>query len=261
MPCEFFSLVVHKDTQPGVRVMARLRCKSWQCPYCAKENRKQWGKHLRKVLPKITSNWWFITLTAHEHTRTEELSLHNIRSNLDRLMKRVKRVWTNVEYVRVYEKHKTGAFHAHMLVSGLSARVQKFTTPSGVSYYRPTLHGRAVGNLSVRTWYRRTARSMGMGYMVDIQALEGVSRAIGYVIKYLTKAAQDFYVKGLRRIQTSRGIGSPNSRGDGSWQVSARVFRSSMPEGSRLYDADRKLWIPDIYWETHLTYPEPSNTA
>lgn len=255
--CEFFKQIVHKETQPGTRVMSRLRCKSWQCPYCAKENRKAWGKHLRRMLPRISDNWWFVTITAHEHTRTAETSLQNIRSNIDRLMKRIKRVWKNVEYVRVYEKHKKGAFHAHFVVSGLSARVQKHTSPQGIVYWRSTLSLSGLGNLSVRTWTRRTCRSLGMGYMVDVQALEGTAKAIGYIIKYLTKASQDFVARGLRRVQTSRKIGSPRERGDGTWRVAGRVFRSEVQEGSRLYDADKRLWIPDEYWKENLTYPRP----
>lgn len=261
MHCEFFSLVVHKETTPGTRVMARLRCKSWQCAYCAKENRKMWGKHLRKMLPRVSDNWWFVTITAHEKTRTAELSLANIRSNIDRLMKRIKRVYTNVEYVRVYEVHKTGAFHAHFVVSGLSARLQKHTTPQGVVYWRKTVSPKGLGNLSIRTWTRRTCRSLGMGYMVDVQALESTSKVVGYVVKYLTKSAQDFVAKGLRRVQTSRKIGSPRTGGDGTWQVAARVFRQSVPQGTRLYDADRRVFVPELYWETHLTYPEPNSPA
>jgi len=237
--------------------MSRLRCKSWQCAYCAKANRKAWGKHLRAVLPRISDNWWFVTVTAHEHTRTAETSLHNIRSNIDRLMKRIKRVWKNVEYVRVYEKHKKGAFHAHFVVSGLSTRVQKHTTPQGIVYWRETLSPKGVGNLSVRTWTRRTCRSLGMGYMVDVQALEGTAKAIGYIIKYLTKASQDFTTRFLRRIQTSRKIGSPRERGDGTWRVAARVFREAVRDGTRLYDADRRVWIPNEYWKENLSYPRP----
>lgn len=259
--CEFFSLIAAKRTTPETVVMVRLRCKSWQCPHCAKENRKMWGKHLRKVLPRITENWWFVTLTAHEKLRTADASLANIRNNIDALMKRLNRVYENVEYVRVYEVHKTGAFHAHLLVSGLSARVQKHTSSRRVVYWRETLSPKGLGNLSIRTWFRRTARSLGMGYMVDVQKIDGLQQATGYVVKYLTKDAQNFVSKGLRRIQTSRRIGSPRSSGDGTWQCKARVFRQDVPEGTRLYDADRKVWVPGDYWAENLTYPKPNSST
>jgi len=181
--CEFFKLIAFKETQPDTVVMARLRCKSWQCPHCAMENRKMWGNFLRKKLPRITSNWWFVTLTANRYARASDTSLASIRENLDKLMKRVKRVWSNVEYVRVYEVHKKGGFHAHLVVSGLSARVQKHTTPAGVPYFRPSLSVSGLGNWSVKTWFSKNAAALKMGYMVDVQALEGVSQAIGYIVK------------------------------------------------------------------------------
>lgn len=254
--CQFFKMVAFKQTQPGVVVMVRLRCKSWSCDYCAKENRKEWAKHLRKVLPQITENWWFVTVTAHENLRSADASLNNIRSNLDRVMKRVKRVFESVEYIRVYERHKTGAYHAHLLVAGLSERVQKHETSAGVVYWRPSLSAGGLGNLSIRTWFRRTTRSVGMGYMVDVQKVEGVDRPISYVVKYLTKAAQEFYVKSLRRIQTSRRIGSPRGRSDGSWTAAECVFRGNLSEGEKLYDASERLWVPAEYWREHLTYPK-----
>jgi len=220
-----------------------------------------WGKHLRKILPRITSNWWFVTVTASRTKRSEAASLENLRKGLDSLMKRIKRVWSNVEYVRVYEKHKKGGFHAHLVVSGLSARVQKFATSAGVPYFRPSLLEHGLGNWSVRTWFSKNASALKMGYMVDVQPLEGVSAAIGYLIKYLTKAAQDFNFKGLRRIQTSRAVGSPRTAGDETWRCAPVVFRHNLQEGASLYDASLKLWVPAEYWRENLTYPKPNSNA
>lgn len=258
--CPFFHQVAYKETTPGTVMMFRLRCKSWQCEYCAKINRSEWLKHLRKKIPRVADNWWFVTITAHENTRSEELSLNNIRSNIDRLFKRVNRVWSHVDYVRVYEQHKTGAYHAHMAVSNLSARVQKHTAPNGVDYYRPAIQERYIGNIAVRTWWRRTCRSMGMGYKVDVSEVQEVGRVTRYVVKYLTKETQGYYAKGLRRIQTSRRVGSPRRAKDGGWSVGARVFQQVLPPLSHLYDADKKLQVPDAYWQTNLTYPAPNET-
>jgi len=257
--CPHFSQVAYKTTAPGQIIMFRLRCKSWQCDYCAKINRAEWLKHLRKMIPRVSSNWWFVTVTAHEKTRTAELSLNNIRSNMERLFKRARRVWKNVEYVRTYERHQSGAYHCHIIVSGLTDRVQKFKTRAGMDGYAPALQERSTGNISCRTWWRRSARSMGMGYEVDVKAILEVGQVTQYIIKYLTKSAQGYYAKGLRRIQTSRKVGSPKRAGDTGWEVSARVFRQTVPTGTKLYDADRKLQIPDAYWQNHLTYPAPND--
>jgi len=255
--CPFFSLVVFKATDGDKVVMKRLRCKSWQCPYCAKENRRLWAKHLRKRLPRVAVDWWFITLTAHENTRTPENSLENIRTNIDRLFKRLRRIYAKIDYVRVYEVHAKGAFHAHLIASGLSNRVQRHIAGNGVPYWRATMAERGKGNLSIRTWFRRTARNLGMGYMVDVSQVNGTREIIAYVVKYLTKDAQNFQAKNLRRVQTTQRIGGLREAGDGGWKVKARVFRSDLPQGKSLYDADRKLQIPDEYWQQNLTYPRP----
>lgn len=255
--CSFFKLVVFKESDAGVVVMQRLRCKSWQCPYCAKENRRLWADHLRRRLPRLSANWWFVTLTAHELNRTPENSLENIRSNIDRLFKRLRRIYEKLDYVRVYEVHKKGAFHAHLIIAGLSARVQKHTARNGVHYWRPTLDARGKGNLSIRTFLRRTARHLGMGYMVDVQKVGELRAVTRYIVKYLTKDAQNFSVKGLRRVQTTQRIGGLRTGGTSGWSVKARVFRSDVPENARLYDADRRVYVPDEYWSENLTYPRP----
>lgn len=256
--CPHFNMVAYKEVTPGQIVMFRLRCKSWQCDYCAKINRSEWMKHLRKMIPRTADNWWFVTVTAHEKTRSEEMSLNNIRSNMDRLFKRVRRVWSNVQYVRVYEKHKKGAYHAHMAVSGLTLRVQRYVTPNHMVTWRPAIQERNKGNISVRTWWRRTCRSLGMGYEVDVQEISEVGRVTQYLIKYLTKASQGYYAKGLRRIQTSQRLGSPRRASEDGWTVGARVFQQAVQAGAHLYDADKRLQVPDAYWKNHLTYPAPN---
>jgi len=257
--CPHYHKIAYRETLPGTIVMFRLRCKSWSCAYCAKINRSEWQKHLRKMLPRISDNWWFVTITAHEHTRTAELSLNNIRSNIDRLFKRIKRVWKNVQYVRVYETHEKGAYHAHMVLSGLTDHVMAYRAKSGLLAHGAAVqqYGKGKGFILARTWFRRTCRSMGMGYKVDVQAVATVGRVTGYVIKYLTKEAAGRYVKGLRRIVTSRKVGSPHQSSGDAWTTDERVFLEKLPTGATVYDADTKLQIPDTYWQNHLAYPEP----
>lgn len=250
-------MVCYKETVPGRVLMKRLRCKSWQCPYCARENRRLWAAHLQRQIPKVSSEWWFITLTAHELKRTPANSLDNIRSNIDRLFKRLRRIYENIEYVRVFEVHKKGAFHAHLVVCGLSARLQMHTTKAGVSYFRPTLEPSGKGNWALKTWFSKTCREFQMGYKVDVQKISEIREVVRYVVKYLTKDAQNFHAKHLRRVQTSQRIGGLRTAGDGSWHIGARVFRQSLPQGAHLYDGDKRLQVPDSYWQDHLTYPAP----
>lgn len=255
--CPYFSLVAYSQTKPDTVVMKRVRCKSWQCAYCAKENRRLWAAHLRNRLPRVASDWWFVTLTAHENTRTPENSLQNIRSNIDRLIKRLRRIYANIQYVRVFEVHKKGAFHAHLLLAGMSDRLTRKMAKNGQMFYRPKTPADNTRSWSIKTWWKRTAREMGMGYMVDVQKIGTMREAVNYVCKYLTKAAQNFVAKHLRRVQTTHQIGGLRSRGSGDWQLAQRVFRTVIPPGARLYDADKKLSVPDDYWKENLTYPRP----
>jgi len=240
--------------------MARLRCKSWQCPHCARLNRDMWRSHLKKRIGRMGGQWWFLTMTAHEHIRTPAGSLANIRTNLDRLFKRVRRVWGKIEYVRVYETHQKGAFHVHVIIAGLSARVRRFHARNGQVHYKPDNPEGGKGTWGVQTWFRRNCREIGMGYMVQCVALEGTAKTVNYICKYLTKDAQNFVMKGLRRVQTSQGIGSPNKRGDGTWTVQPVVFRGNIG-GDRLYDSDLKQFVPDEFWQQHITYPQPNSPA
>jgi len=253
--CPNFSLYVYKFVPGDTSVVSRLRCKSWQCPYCAAKNRQMWRKHLRKRINAMGGKWWFVTLTAHETTRTEAASLANLRSNLDRLFKRLRRIFERIDYVRVYEVHKTGAFHAHLVVCGLSARVQKIRTRGGFEAFRATNQARGKGNWSIRTWFRRTARQLQMGYMVDVSAMENTPQVVAYVTKYMSKAAQNFHVPGLRRIQASQRIGSPKEKSGGGWVVSRAVWGGDVGYG-KLLDAQTKEVILPGYWLTHFTYPD-----
>jgi len=255
--CPFFSLVAYSQNMPDTVVMKRVRCKSWQCPYCARENRRLWAAHLRHRLPRVSDNWWFVTLTAHENTRTPENSLQNIRSNIDRLFKRLRRIYAKIQYVRVYEVHSKGAFHAHLILSGISARLQKKTAANGQEHFRATDVPKGKGNWSIRVWFRRTCRQMGMGYICDVQRIHNISEVTNYIVKYLTKEAQNFTAKHLRRVQTTQQIGGLRVTGAAGWHIGARVFRGAIPPGGRLFDADRKTYIPDDYWKDNLTYPRP----
>ena len=253
--CPNFSLVVWKKTSENLYTMVRLRCKSWQCPYCASKNRELWRSHLKKRIGRIGGSWWFVTITAHEYHRTRESSLENLRSGLDTLLKRLRRVYGRIDYVRVYEVHEKGAFHAHLVIQGLSARLARLAAGNGEIYYRPFHTIPATRSWGIQTWFRRTARDTGMGFMVDVQSVETIPQVVNYVCKYMTKEAQNFNVKGLRRIQASERIGAANQRGEGGWNVGPYVFGGEVRH-SNLRDADLKVTITPEYWKEHVIYPE-----
>lgn len=251
--CPNFSLIVWKR-EAGRVVMSRIRCKSWQCEYCAKKNREMWRSHLKKRICAIGGQWWFITVTAAEWYRERAKSLENLRRGLNLLLKRINRVFGKVEYVRVYELHKKGAFHAHLIMSSLSGRVHYRRARSGQRVFKPAFV-RGLATWTIQTWFKKTCRTLKLGYMVDVQRIEGVQKAVNYISKYITKEGQNFSVRGLRRIQTSSAIGAANGREAGKgWVVGKHVWGGDvgmMP----LYDANLKITINPSYWNNEVVYP------
>jgi len=253
--CPNFSLLVWRVVDLKTVKMTRLRCKSWTCPYCNKKNRDEWSSHLKKRLPRVAVKWWFVTLTAHEKLRDAGQSLANIRDNIDRLFKRLRRIYERVSYVRVYEVHKTGAFHAHLLVAGMSARVLVQRASNGQTFYRPKPAGTEGRSWSIQTWWKKTARNMGMGYMVDVSPLDTHTTAVRYVLKYMTKDAQGFECKNLRRIQVTTDIGSPGRNPEAGWNPALHVTRWDVPKGGTLVDLNEKIRVPPEYWQDNDVYP------
>lgn len=257
--CPNFNLIVWRHNRLNQTEMTRLRCKSWQCDYCAALNREMWRSHLKKRISRLGGRWWFITTTSHEGNRSKSGSLQNLRRGLDLLFKRIRKVFGKVEYVRVYEAHQTGAFHAHIIMGGLSSRVAYRRTRSGKRAFEPVEQkGKQVWSL--RTWLKKMARTCRMGYMVDVQELSGVQKTVNYICKYVTKEAQNFHVKHLRRIQTSQGIGAANERSKGGqWHIAGYVYGADC-QGRDLIDLNYKMTIHPSYWHTNYTYP-PSAQA
>jgi len=94
-----------------------------------------------------------------------------------------------------------------------------------------------------------------MGYMVDCQKLEGTQHAVTYVLKYMTKEAQAFDEKFLRRIQVTQDIGSPSRKPEAGWNPALFVTRWDVPPGAVLVDLNEKLRVDPAYWQDNDVYP------
>ena len=252
--CPHFNMIAYRDDPVRGWVAVRLRCKSWRCEYCAIENQKMWRKHLKRKIIELGGEWWFGTITAPSWNRTPEKTLEVIRTNFDRFMKRLRRVFKRgVHYVRIYEKHEKGAFHLHIVVSGLSRNVKGYRTKNGSMGFKPVSTGKGEKIWSIKTWWKKTLSKCGCGYIADIKQIPAV-QAIGYVTEYMTKQAQDYHVPNLRRIQTSRGVGSPNERSVEIWHVAERIWGGNIGY-RKVIDLSTKEVIPEEYWLTHVVYP------
>jgi len=232
----------------------RLRCKSWQCEYCAIENQKMWRKHLKRRIIDLGGTWYFGTITAPSWDRRPDATLATIRLNFDRFMKRLRRVFKHdVNYVRIFEIHKKETFHLHIIISGLSERVEQYTARSGSTAFKPAPHGRKLATWSIKTWWKKTLAKCGCGYIADIKSIPAI-QAIGYVTEYMTKQAQSYHVPNLRRIQTSRKIGSPKNDSAETWQVHEKLWGIDI-DHAEFIDLTTREAIPASYWLQHNVYP------
>lgn len=257
--CKLYKKVAFSQTGPKEAIFTRLRCKQWHCEFCAKKNASIWRAFLAEKLPTIGSQWFLLTLTAHSQTRSKNASMDNLRGNLDRFWKRVRRVFGKVEYVRTFEKHPTSeAVHVHYIVSGFtpyvavgcSAKLQEMAI--GV-----LTRGGRNGVWSLKTWVKIIAQACRIGYIADVRLLEGeISRAIWYVTKYLTKEQSDLHVKGLRHVQTTRGIGSPNQERGLVWNTASYIVANMFPPNTAITDINTGKVIDNNHWEHTNFYPD-----
>lgn len=96
-----------------------------------------------------------------------------------------------------------------------------------------------------------------MGYILDLQFIQKgeFGHVIWYITKYLTKAQQNLEVKGLRHVQTSRGIGSPQPQNTLVWQVGSYLAANMLPAGTKTLDLNTGFMIDNNYWEQDMVYP------
>ena len=248
------------ELTPKRVLFTRLRCKQWSCEYCAKKNQSIWRAFLNEKLPQVSANWWFVTLTAHSRMRTQDASYKNLVKGIDTIMKRVRRVFGKVEYVRVYEKHPTSeALHAHFIISGLAPFLARSVRKNNTTGWKPRDDRQGYrGTWSIRTWFKKTAQECKVGYQVEVEGVEN-SYTVHYVTKYLTKTAQDITVKGLRHVQTSRGVGSPGVAAGLEWQVAGYATARDFVAGETLFDLQTMELVDADYWSEFEVYPPEMN--
>jgi hypothetical protein len=162
----------------NVAILLRPHCKMWKCKTCAARNARRWIARIINHVNKFeAANWQFITITAHEKWRGMDSSVKNIRQGWKKLYNRLLRRFGQFFYLKVWEAHKDGSMHLHLLVS---LKLKK-------------------------TFLKKHARQCGMGYQVDVQGMRNAGRAAGYVAKYFLKSEiVGTYPHGLRRIEASR---------------------------------------------------------
>ena len=222
--CQRIKGVVYSDDfKQGYRTVVRLSCKMWGCPYCGPRNAIAWRAYLLDRFNKTMrdESWVFATITAHRKAhKTTKTSLLNLQQVWKRLYDRLKRRYNGkaMQYVRVFEVHKSGRFHMHLLLNiGVYYDSREFVIKEPLDEYR---HPDCK-------WLRLACSELGGGWRVHMRRVweahtrsANVGLVVGYILKYMGKQMVDLdFPKHQRRIQTSRKIGSPATaaKGQGTW--------------------------------------------
>lgn len=256
--CKRYKKVAFAHTGPKEAIFTRLRCKQWACPSCAQKNASIWRAFLKERLPDVSQTWWLLTLTAHPNTTDAQSSLSNLRKNIERILKRAKRVFDRISYVRVFERHPTSQrIHAHFIISGLLPFVTRGRSKRGIEAFRGiSVREGHKGTWSVKTWFKKTSHSCDIGHICDVRPLVGdIVQAVLYVCKYLTCAQQELNCKGLRHVQTSRDIGSPKTGEENTWNTAAYIIPKMFNPNTKITDLNTGFVIDNNHWEKHSFYP------
>lgn len=256
------SMYVTRVFRHGTVEVVRVRCKQWSCPFCANLNGDIWRSHLSNALPKVSQNWVMITFTASSQTREQHKSYANLQRGFDRIIKRMRRIYAKLEYVRVYEKHPTSdALHIHCLVANTSERVERYKAKNGRVMFRVARDSVArKGSWSIQTWCKVAAWGCGMGYQVKVDAVE-VSRAARYVTKYLTKNQQDIRVKHLRHVALSSGIPRIKKPAKSAWDVQNALYLPDVRRGEAIIDLNLREQVPLVALQIGIKYPNENTEA
>lgn len=172
--------VLGVDYETDTAIFLDTQCRCYDCPQCSYTIRRLHQARIiygtKEYQQWANCRWSFVTLTSHERSQTFESSLALFQVALPKWRKRMKRRYGNYDYVLIFEQHKSGALHAHMLIN------------------RPVS----------KKWVRRHARSVGLGYIADVQHLHAAAAAGKYCSKYISKALSETkFPKRFKRVRYS----------------------------------------------------------
>lgn len=161
-------------SSPSGREIAPIRCKRWSCPVCHGINRARVIALARAGKPKA-----MLTLTvAPEAYGSPDAAAAGLKEGLRLLRLRLKRHprFVNFEFLAVFEKHKSGFPHLHLLIRG------------GFIPWK---------------WLRKVWEEITGAHQVDIRKIDTRGKAAFYVSKYIGKDLSAF--EGCKRWWRSHG--------------------------------------------------------
>jgi hypothetical protein len=164
-------------------LLVKTACKMWSCETCAARLARLWVARVINGVNKLGGDWYFFTITSLGAYRGAS-SVKAIRAGWKLLYNRILSLYGKdaraLYYCKVWEQHKDGTFHLHMLA-----------------------------NFPVKKrWLKDNCFHCGLGYQAHIRKIDNAGQVAGYMAKYTLKNASVarggiVFPKGLRRIETS----------------------------------------------------------
>lgn len=187
------------------------------------------------------------------------MTIKNLQQVWKRLYDRMlRRFGRGIEYVRVFEKHKSGRFHMHILLNiGTQYDAAKFQIKTPKDEFRHP----------ICRWFKDTCKALGGGEIVhirrvwdDVKKSSNVGLVIGYILKYMGKEMASFaFPKHQRRVQTSRKIGSPatNAKGQGTWEHKREIGMTYLEAATKpIVDMTTGEIVDENSFEGEAYYPQ-----
>jgi len=229
--CKNFTKILVANPSPEKMKVLRTRCKMWSCEHCAKTNQHQWREHIMNYVSSEPIGWTFITLTCSPKAHKNKTTLENARKAWDVCYQALYRFngRKTFDYIRVFERHESGEIHVHALVR-VRMDINNVKTPKNTLLAQKFT--RYLKDLGAAKWGAYIAHAVNLDIDTGFVVL--------YITKYMTKQAQNFITtKHVRRIQTSKSIGSPKFTAQEEWVLMDKLTEYDL-QLHDIYDVNLK---------------------
>ena len=264
--CENYSVVV-TALDNKTQKLTRTRCKQWNCEYCASVNRRVWMYRIIETLihRPTSEQWHFMTLTLpseYHDNKDVSGSIKHWQSVSNKLFGQLRYRLGKFMYIRIYEQHKSGVFHMHVLLNATFPDVERNIRKDETDYY----YSETLAKI---------CKTQGLGKIHDMRPIKtenheenGHARNVAsYVTKYLTKSIQgtiqsilnDENISRVRLIQTSHGWHKMQSDSDLQWRkgrISKQEFDALQQDKISVFDLDLKREVEEEDYENTYYYPD-----
>lgn len=231
-----------KDDQHGLLVMP-TRCKSWKCPYCSVVNARKLAASIAADIEAMPVSWAvFGTLTAPGgRGRTAQSTHRAIAKSWQVVKQALQRRWGRFEYLLIYERHKSGCYHAHLIMIWLICPRPKSPGPQ------------------MTRQIKDNAPKYGLGRQAKFIEIVNLKSGSKGTVAYATKAVRSYLNKeaalsaadlprGARLYYASsafRSIWSDDGVGAG-WEMGGRLNDADVSRGAYSVPDKRPLNFDDL---------------